>query len=87
MKESGHPYYQFYSNDLIDYEKRCKEQDINGHQLIFGCENIENDRDMKEIENNSDYNSNDEELIDEVDVEENRETNYLNNDPVKKKSI
>ena len=84
LKASGHPYYQFYSNDLVEYEKRCKEQDINGHQLIFGSENIEDKIDIKETENDSDCNSKDEEFSKESDAEENRENNYINNDPVRR---
>ena len=39
LKKSGHPYYQFVVDDIIEYEKRCKEQDMIGHQLIFGSGN------------------------------------------------
>ena len=34
LRKSGHPYYQFYG-DLNEYEKRCKEQDFDGHKLLF----------------------------------------------------
>ena len=30
LKNSGHPYYQFY-DDVNDYERRCREQDEHGH--------------------------------------------------------
>ena len=35
LKKSGNPYYQFY-DEHNNYEQRCKDQDANGYQLLFG---------------------------------------------------
>ena len=63
LKKSGNPYYQFY-DDLITYEERCKEQDIDGHQLIFGDdeEQLVNEADMEPVQSDDDKKEHDEKL-------------------------
>ena len=52
MKNSGHPYYQFY-DDINDYEKRCREQDKNGHKMLFGNDILVEDENCPNEEINS----------------------------------
>jgi hypothetical protein len=79
LKNSGNPYYQFY-DDFNTYEKRCKEQDKHGHQMIFG-------NDSHDIESNGDE---EEDLDIDKDGEPNSddnagdENNYITNDPIRK---
>ena len=45
IKKCGHPYYQDF-DDYLTYEKRCRDLDEQGHQMLFGTEedgNIESD--------------------------------------------
>ena len=35
IKQSGHPYYQFFES-FLSYKNRCKDKDPDGHDLIFG---------------------------------------------------
>ena len=35
LKKSGHPYYQNF-DDFDTYERRCRENDMTGHQMLFG---------------------------------------------------
>ena len=74
LKKCGHPDYQFYDS-LEEYEKRCKEQDKNGHELIFG--NPEEDGACSSNQTNN-------EATDSDDPEEERDYNYITNDPVRK---
>jgi hypothetical protein len=69
LKKSGHPDYQFYS-DLDEYKKRCEDQHTNGHNLIFS------NPDDNKISSNEDTDSD--------DTEEEKENNYITNDPVRK---
>ena len=108
LKKSGHPYYQFY-DDFSTYEQRCKEQDKDGHTLIFGDENdsisdqfdAENmkrtvheneieesegrDTFEKDDECSSDYEQHmDSNGQDHPDIEDDKETDYLTEDPIRK---
>ena len=38
MKSIGNPYYQFVPDDIDDFEKRCKETDGEGYDLLFPSE-------------------------------------------------
>ena len=80
LKRSGHPDYQFFDN-LEEYEKRCKDQDENGHDLLFGNTDIKypNDKNdscstSKEISKDDDSDENEDEM----------EINYITKDPVRK---
>ena len=59
MKKSGHPYYQFY-DDLNSYQKKCKDQDEQGHQLIFGdddCDDSDSEDECMETEKEADIDA------------------------------
>ena len=40
IEKAGHPYYQFYEN-FLSYNKRCKAQDPDGHDFIFGKDSLD----------------------------------------------
>ena len=43
LKTSGHPYYQFFDDLNLDtYKERCKDQDQQGYDLLFGKDVDEN---------------------------------------------
>jgi hypothetical protein len=75
LKKSGHPYYQFY-DDFKSYEKRCREQDKQGHQLLFGEESSQEDEDIENI----DGNDGDEDIDSADDVEK----DYITKDTIRK---
>ena len=41
LQKSGHPYYQFLTENIHSYKKRCEEQDQEGHELLFGLDHPE----------------------------------------------
>ena len=59
LKESGHPYYQFF-DDIKSYEERCKTHDVKGHQLIFEENTFQNksDTDSEQIDNDCEEEEN-----------------------------
>ena len=67
IKQSGHPYYQFYES-FLSYKNRCKNNDPEGHDFIFG----------EESANNEDEDEESEELIDDD------EDDYRKNDTIRK---
>ena len=69
LKKCGNPYYKFY-DDFQSYKARCKEQDNQGHQLIFGGDNEENEEQIYSGDEEA-IGDDDEELLSEKDqVEE-----------------
>ena len=89
LKSSGHPYYQFESN-LENYEDRCREEDSNGHNMIFPTTDDE-DSDSEEG-NNGPENDGDKNMSDEEEDTDARRTaaameryeDYIRNDPIRK---
>jgi hypothetical protein len=60
LKKCQNPYYQFF-DDIETFKERCKEQDFQGHELLFGEEDDEHEEEIL----NQDEANNDESNIDE----------------------
>ena len=50
LKASGHPYYQNFEN-FQAYKKRCEDLDAEGHEMLFGEEDMEINKDNETNEN------------------------------------
>ena len=72
LKQNGHPHYQF-NIDLETYEERCKNEDENGHNLIFG-----DDHDISDENNSDDENTEIEEEGTYTEEEEGSDDENLN---------
>ena len=91
LKNSGNPYYQF-DNNLNDYEQRCKDQDVNGHQLLFGDDTSEKvtveERTESEKDSESSSSKPDNKNLDCTDNEDldsnDEEITYVTKDPIRK---
>ena len=96
LKQSGHPYYQFY-DDFNTYQKRCWTDDRDGHNLLFERdiveENLVNEAQIEDITdvidtlNTSNIESDDQVEEEEIDpirkhqFDHNRNTCLTNNYP------
>ena len=90
LKESGHPYYQFF-DPLTDFIQRCNKEDKVGYDLLFGDSNEEKDEDMgsdtdedSTDESNSNFSSEDCDGESAENEEEEKEMIYITKDPVRK---
>ena len=90
LQTSGHPYYQFLLYDLKEYEKRCRQQDAKGHQLIFGNETLNKKAGIGTNEQINDSsatkktNCEDVSIEEDEEEEEKRENDYITKDPIRK---
>ena len=87
LKEKGHPDYQHF-DDLITYENRCKSSDPTGYHLVF--EDNENEL-KKQFPSWEIKFADDEETecivdLEDLDVEESDEIDYMKNDPINRSS-
>jgi hypothetical protein len=82
LKQCGNPYYQFY-DDFKSYKERCKEQDSQGHQLIFGDDNKDNVEEINS-EEEEDHNIDDEDDELPNDNDEAEETNNISKDTIRR---
>ena len=64
LKSSGHPYYQNFDT-VLAYKKRCKDQDHEGHEMLFAEEDMDIDEELQ---------SNEDESEEEQDEEINKDT-------------
>ena len=84
LKTSGHPYYQF-SIDLDSYQRRCEEQDQEGHKLLFGSDDSENEMASEDSDDDGEKEANDgnkaKDTIKKYQFDHNRNTCLTNNFP------
>ena len=83
IKKAGHPYYQFYEN-FLSYKKRCKSQDPNGHDFIFGEEDSEDTNSSQsdnEFDDDDNHNYLTKDTIRKYQFDHNRNTCMTNNYP------
>ena len=80
LKKCGNPYYQFYDN-FQSFKARCKEQDNEGHQLIFGDDNEDNEEQIDSGDEEA-IADDDEELLSKNDEVE--ETDNVNMDTIRR---
>ena len=74
LKSSGHPYYQFTSDNLTSYQLRCQEQDQQGHQALF-------DSDEDTIDDSFEQN---EDTIQDMETDEKGENQEVPTDVIRK---
>ena len=82
LKKAGNVYYQFY-DDYNIYTERCKEQDFKGYTIVFDQE-VELMSDLTEIPDKTKKGNQSNMEIEEVNIEEILENEYLKKDPVRK---
>ena len=75
LKQSGHPYYQDFDFDFDLYEKRCRQLDEAGHNLLFGESDEE---DLSEGSDTEEEHKNDEE-DDDITLEAVRKQQFDHN--------
>ena len=83
-KKCGHPYYQDF-DDLITYEKRCRELDEQGYQMLFGDEEEQNNVNDEEMESDEGEEEDNEEITKDTirkhQFDHNRNTAMTHNYP------
>ena len=84
LKRYGHPYYQFITN-LSSYQTRCKEQDQEGHHLLFGSDHsgdeTSDEESSNENEDKDDIDQKEKDPIKNFQFDHNRNTCLTNNYP------
>ena len=83
LKACGHPYYQNF-NDFYTYEKRCRDLDAHGHELLFGQDKM--DINIDEDQSSEDDEEDDNEQVTKDTIRKyqfyhNRNTAMTNNYP------
>ena len=83
IKRLGHPYYQFYEN-FLSYKKRCKAEDPERHQFIFG-EDSQDESDSSQggddLDEDENYDYSTKDTISKYQFDHNKNTCMTNNYP------
>ena len=74
LKQSGHPYYQFY-DDYSTFRQRCKTYDEEGHDMLFG-NNSENEDNCLQIRDEIDNT--------EADLDSEEDEKNIQRDPIRR---